>query len=70
MRPIKEPRTVTWLILIYGSRWGMALFSRTYRLLQWSATLAAGLPEKVVMDTSRPLQGRLRLGPPHKLEET
>jgi len=45
----------------------MVLFSRTYRLLQWSATLAAGLPEKTVIDTSRPLQGRLRLGPPHKL---
>jgi len=47
----------------------MALFSRIYLLLRWFAALAAGLLELKVIDTMRGLQGRLRLGPPHKAEE-
>jgi len=50
-------------------RLGMTVFSRTYLLLRWSATLAAGLLEKIIIDTMRPLQGSLRLGSPHELEE-
>jgi len=51
------------------ARLGMGVFSRTYLLLRWQATLAAGLLERKAIDTNRPLPCRQRLGPPYKAEE-